>query len=122
MAKVGAGGSFWPQGGRIEMRKGRPADGLFLLTAGKSRVRVPLDYSKREAVTRHASAAARCCSAFRRRLTVALGAALSFDVRYLIIPVGVASGTGNTVYGERTKGAIAERQKFSALLKLLRAG
>src|SRR3984893_8297073 len=28
-----AGGSFWPQGGRIEMRKGRPADGLFLLTA-----------------------------------------------------------------------------------------
>jgi hypothetical protein len=24
MAKVGAGGSFWPQGGRIEMRKGRP--------------------------------------------------------------------------------------------------
>jgi hypothetical protein len=30
MAKVGAGGSFWPQGGRIEMRKGRPADGLFL--------------------------------------------------------------------------------------------
>jgi hypothetical protein len=56
-----------------------------------------LDYSKREAVTLHASAAARCCSAFRRRLTVALGAALSFDVRYLIIPVGVASGTGNTV-------------------------
>src|ERR1700730_9425346 len=36
-------------------------------------------------------------SGFRRRLTVALGAALSFDVRYLIIPVGVASGTGNTV-------------------------
>jgi hypothetical protein len=33
MAKVGAGGSFWPQGGRIEMHKGRPADGLFLLTA-----------------------------------------------------------------------------------------
>jgi hypothetical protein len=32
MAKVGAGGSFWPQGGRIEMRKGRPVDGLFLLT------------------------------------------------------------------------------------------
>ena len=30
MAKVGAGGSFWPQGGQIEMRKGRPADGLFL--------------------------------------------------------------------------------------------
>jgi hypothetical protein len=30
MAKVGAGGSFWPQGGRIEMRKGRPADRLFL--------------------------------------------------------------------------------------------
>jgi hypothetical protein len=28
-----AGGSFWPQGERIEMRKGRPADGLFLLTA-----------------------------------------------------------------------------------------
>jgi hypothetical protein len=56
-----------------------------------------LDYSKRKAVTLHASAAARCCSAFRRRLTVALGAALSFDVRYLIIPVGVASGTGNTV-------------------------
>jgi len=31
-----------------------------------------------------------------------------------------ASGTGNT--GERTKAAIAERQKFSALLKMLRAG
>jgi hypothetical protein len=30
MAKVGAGGSFWPQGGRIEMRKGRPADRLFV--------------------------------------------------------------------------------------------
>jgi hypothetical protein len=29
-----AGGSFWPQGGRIEMRKGRPADGLFLINGG----------------------------------------------------------------------------------------
>jgi hypothetical protein len=29
---------------------------------------------------------------------------------------------GNIVTGERTKGAIAERQKFSALLKMLRAG
>ena len=37
MAKVGAGGSFWPLGGRIEMRKGRPADGLFLLTAAMAR-------------------------------------------------------------------------------------
>jgi hypothetical protein len=84
-----------------------------------------LDYSKREAVTRHASAAARCCSAFRRRLTVALGAALSFDVRYLIwevVPCRCGERNGQYRHGERTKGAIAERQKFSALLKLLRAG
>ena len=81
-----------------------------------------LDYSKREAVTLHASAAARCCSAFRRRLTVALGAALSFDVRYLIIPCRCGERNGQYRYGERTKGAITERQKFSALLKLLRAG
>jgi hypothetical protein len=43
---------------------------------------------------------------------------------------GGASGSGDPPgerngqyrHGERTKGAIAERQKFSALLKLLRAG
>jgi hypothetical protein len=29
---------------------------------------------------------------------------------------------GNTVTGERTKAAIAELRKFSALLKMLRAG
>jgi hypothetical protein len=29
---------------------------------------------------------------------------------------------GQYRHGERTKGAIAERQKFSALLKMLRAG
>jgi hypothetical protein len=29
---------------------------------------------------------------------------------------------GNTVTAKRTKAAIAERQKFSALLKMLRAG
>jgi hypothetical protein len=47
-----------------------------------------------------------------------------------IFPRGGASGSGgppgerNGQYrqGERTKAAIAERQKFSALLKLLRAG
>jgi hypothetical protein len=37
---------------------------------------------------------------------------------------GGPSGERNGQYrhGERTKGAIAERQKFSALLKMLRAG
>jgi len=37
---------------------------------------------------------------------------------------GAPSGERNGQYrhGERTKAAIAERQKFSALLKLLRAG
>ena len=44
--------------------------------------------------------------------------------------LGGASGSGGPAgkrngqyrHGERTKGAIAERQKFSTLLKLLRAG
>jgi hypothetical protein len=37
---------------------------------------------------------------------------------------GAPSGERNGQYrhGERTKAAIAERQKFSALLKMLRAG
>jgi hypothetical protein len=37
---------------------------------------------------------------------------------------GGPSGERNGQYrhGERTKGAIAERQKFNALLKMLRAG
>jgi len=37
---------------------------------------------------------------------------------------GAPAGERNGQYrhGERTKGAIAERRKFSALLKLLRAG
>src|SRR5215468_3211386 len=34
----------------------------------------------------------------------------------------LAGGMGNTVTAKRTKAAIAERQKFSALLKMLRAG
>jgi hypothetical protein len=34
----------------------------------------------------------------------------------------LGSAIGNTVTAKRTKAAIAERQKFSALLKMLRAG
>jgi len=34
----------------------------------------------------------------------------------------LANGMGKYSHGERTKAAIAERQKFSALLKMLRAG
>jgi hypothetical protein len=34
----------------------------------------------------------------------------------------LANGVGNTRHGERTQAAIAERQKFNALLKMLRAG
>jgi hypothetical protein len=34
----------------------------------------------------------------------------------------LATAMGNTGTGERTKAAIAEQKKFSALLKMLRAG
>jgi hypothetical protein len=44
-----------------------------------------------------------------------------------VVVVSLAAGKGNAGWGkrghgERTKTAIAERQKFSALLKMLRAG
>jgi hypothetical protein len=42
------------------------------------------------------------------------------DPRYLGAPSGKRNGQYR--HGERTKAAIAERQKFSALLKMLRAG
>jgi hypothetical protein len=39
-----------------------------------------------------------------------------------VAAVLLASGTDKYRHGERTKAAIADRPKFSALLKLLRAG
>ena len=87
-----------------------------------------LDYSKREAVTLHASAAARCCSAFRRRLTVALGAALSFDVRYLIwevVPCRLAAGSAalerRPAVPDQCDCIIRTRSPTAALARIARA-
>jgi hypothetical protein len=77
-----------------------------------------LDYSKREAVTLHASAAARCCSAFRRRL----------DVRYLIwevVPCRLAAGSAalerRPAVPDQCDCIIRTRSPTAALARIARA-